>query len=612
MELAIKENEKKADLPVEKLLPEDLHDFLDVFDDNKANQFPESNVWDHKIDMKEEFEPKSFNNYNLTPEEQKELNKFLDEILDKGCIRPSQSSQASPFFFVKKKDGRLRPCQDYWYLNDWTIKNAYHLPLILEIMDKLKGAKYFLKFDIWWGYNNVWIQSGDKWKAAFKTNWGLYEPTVMFFGMCNSLATFQAMMDKIFKKEIKEDLIIVYMDDILAFLKTIDGHKKIELEKAWEYDLYFKAKKCKFRKQKIEYLELVVEEGKLAMDPAKLKGILDWPAPKTVKEVRSFIGFGNFYHHFVKGFSHLAHPLYDLLKKDKKFVWSEECQESFDQLKKWFTEKPVLIMPDHSKPFQIQVDSSLFATGGILTQMDTNGDRHPCAYLSKSLMKEQRNYDTGDRELLAIVRALKEWRHYIQGSGHTTIVLSDHDNLQHFKVPQTIGRWMARWTLYLSEFDIKLVHIPGKKNIQADSLSRRPDLCPQGTDNKDVIVLLEHLFVNLIDMELQKKIANAKNMDYDAAEAIKELLEQGPKEAKKDLMDWEVEEFEGENILFYKEKNYVPIDAELRREIVQRYHNHPTAGHPGELQTFNAVKEHYWWPGLWVFIKNYVQGCGTC
>jgi RNase H-like domain found in reverse transcriptase/Reverse transcriptase (RNA-dependent DNA polymerase) len=228
----------------------------------------------------------------------------------------------------------------------------------------------------------------------------------MFFGMCNSPATFQAMMDKIFKKEIEEDLIIVYINDILAFSKTIDGLKKIKqiiLVKAQEYNLYFKAKKCKFRKPKIKYLELVVEKGKLAMDPAKLKGILDWQAPKTVKEVQSFIGSENFYHCFVKGFFYLAYPLHDLLKKDKKFVWSEECQESFNQLKKRFTEEPVSIMPDHSKPFQIQVGSLLFATGGILTQMDTNGDRHPCTYLSKSLTKEQRNYDTGDRELLAIV-----------------------------------------------------------------------------------------------------------------------------------------------------------------------------------------------------------------
>jgi Reverse transcriptase (RNA-dependent DNA polymerase) len=148
-------------------------------------------------------------------------------------------------------------------------------------------------------------------------------------------------MNEIFKKEIEEDLIIVYMDDILAFSKTIDGLKKIKwiiLEKAQEYDLYFKAKKCEFRKPKIEYLGLVVEKGKLAMDPVKLKGILDWPVPKTVKEVQSFIGFGNFYHHFVKGFFHLAYPLHDLLKKDKEFVWSEECQEYFDQLKKQFTE----------------------------------------------------------------------------------------------------------------------------------------------------------------------------------------------------------------------------------------------------------------------------------
>jgi Reverse transcriptase (RNA-dependent DNA polymerase) len=176
----------------------------------------------------------------------------------------------------------------------------------------------------------------------------------MFFGMCNSPVTFQAMMDKIFKEELEEDLIIVYIDDILAFSKMINGLKKIEqiiLKTAREYDLYFKAKKYEFRKPKIEYLGLVVKEGKLAMDPAKLKGILDWPAPKTVKEVRFLTGFRDFYRHFVKGFSLLAHPLHDLSKKNKKFVWSEECQESFNQLKKQFTEEPVLMMPDHLKPF---------------------------------------------------------------------------------------------------------------------------------------------------------------------------------------------------------------------------------------------------------------------
>jgi hypothetical protein len=244
MELAIKENEKKADLPVENLIPEDLHNFLDVFDDNKANWFPESNMWDHKIDMKEGFEPKAFKN----------LDKFLDEILEKGYIRLSQSPQASPFFFVKK-DGRLRPCQDYRYLNDWTIKNAYLLPLISEIMDKLKGAKYFSKLDVRWGYNNVRIQSGDEWKAAFKANQGLYEPTVMFFRMCNSLATFQAMMDEIFKKEIEENLIIVYMDDILAFSKTIDGLKKIEQKRHKNMTYISKPRSANSENQKLNILD---------------------------------------------------------------------------------------------------------------------------------------------------------------------------------------------------------------------------------------------------------------------------------------------------------------------------------------------------------------------
>src|ERR1700678_3866239 len=169
-ELAAEENKKKEGTPIEKLVPEEYHEYLDVFDEEKANRFPEERSWDHKIEMKEGFEPKSFKSYNLTPEEQVEQDKFIKENLEKGYIRPSQSPMASPFFFVKKKDGKLRPCQDYRYLNDFTIKNAYPLPLISEIMDKLKGAKYFTKLDIRWGYNNVRIKKGDEWKAALKTN----------------------------------------------------------------------------------------------------------------------------------------------------------------------------------------------------------------------------------------------------------------------------------------------------------------------------------------------------------------------------------------------------------------------------------------------------------
>jgi Reverse transcriptase (RNA-dependent DNA polymerase) len=248
-ELAIEENSKKTDKTDEQLVPAEYHEYLNIFSEEKAHRFPESRPWDHKIKMKEGFESKLFKNYNLTLAEQIKLDKFLKENLVKGYIWPSQLPMVSPFFFVSKKDGKLWPCQDYRYLNDWTVKNSYPLPLISEIMDKLKGAKYFTKLDVRWGYNNVRIRKGDKWKAAFKTNKGLFEPTMMFFGMCNSPATFQAMMDDIFMMMIDNRLVIVYMDDILIFPDTEEELERITrlvLKKLREHDLFLKAKNSEF------------------------------------------------------------------------------------------------------------------------------------------------------------------------------------------------------------------------------------------------------------------------------------------------------------------------------------------------------------------------------
>ena len=324
-EFHMKHDEKKKDLPIEEQIPPKYHEYLDLFDEAKAARFPKSRVWDHKIEMKPGFEPKSFKTYNLTPEEQIELDKFLKDNLDKGYIRPSQSPMASPFSYIGKKDSGLRPCQDYRYLNEWTIKNAYPLPLISEIMDKLKGAKYFTKLDVRWGYNNIRIKEGDEWKAAFKTNKGLYEPTVMFFGMCNSPATFQAMMDNTFADMIDEGILIAYMDDILIYADdpaTLEKYTKRVLERLRENDLFLKPKKCEFCKTKIEYLGMVIEQGKISMDPGKVKGILEWPTPTMVKQVRAFLGFGNFYRRFIRKFSDLAKPLNDLLRKDHPFNWT--------------------------------------------------------------------------------------------------------------------------------------------------------------------------------------------------------------------------------------------------------------------------------------------------
>jgi hypothetical protein len=217
---------------------------------------------------------------------------------------------------------------------------------------------------------------------------------------------------------------------------------------------------------------MVIEKGKILMDPGKLKGIRDWPTPTTVKQVRGFLGFGNFYRRFIRGFSEIAKPLNDLLKKDRKFDWTTDCQQAFDTLRQRFTEELVLLMPDQTKPFQIECNTSKYASGAVLTQLDTNGARHPCGFISKTFSPAERNYEIYDRELLAIIRALEEWRHYIQGSPHTTIILSDHKNLTYYRDARKLNRRQARWSLYLIEFDVQLIHTAGPKMVQSDTLSR--------------------------------------------------------------------------------------------------------------------------------------------
>ena len=266
---------------------------------------------------------------------------------------------------------------------------------------------------------------------------------VMFFGMCNSPATFQAMMDNIFEDLIEEGILIIYMDDMFLSAKTkeqLRENTKRVLQQLMENDLYLKPKKYEFCKEKIKWLGMVIQEGKITMDPGKLKGIQDWLAPMTVKQVQGFLGFGNFYQRFIQGFSEIAQPLNKLLKKDRKFEWTTECQQAFDDLKTRFTSGPVLVMPDQMKPFQIKCDASKYVLGAVLTQLDSNGDRHPCAFISKTFSPAQRNYKIYDQELLAIIQALKEWRHYNQGSPHTTIVFSDHKNLTYFREARKLNQ----------------------------------------------------------------------------------------------------------------------------------------------------------------------------
>ena len=388
-------NQPASKASLEDLVPSYALAFRDVFEKESFDSLPDHREWDHAIELTGEAKSIHRKLYPLSPVEQSELDKFLEENLSSGRIRPSKSPMAAPFFFVKKKDGSLRPVQDYRYLNSITVKNKYPLPLVDDLIHQLKGARFFTKLDVRWGYNNIRIRPGDEWKAAFRTNRGMFEPLVMFFGLTNSPATFQTMMNDIFADLIRDGNVCIYMDDILIFGQTREEVRRITkavLARLREHRLYLKAEKCEFEKEQIEYLGLIISHNSVSMDPAKVAAVVDWPTPKNVRDVQSFLGFANFYRHFIEGFSRDARALFDLTKKDTPFAWTPECASAFAALKERIISAPVLTLPNDRQPFRIKADSSDFASGGVLQQLsEDDGKWHPVAFLSKSLSAVERN-----------------------------------------------------------------------------------------------------------------------------------------------------------------------------------------------------------------------------
>ena len=614
----VKKDEPKKSF--EELVPNQYHGFRKVFDKQAFDKLPERKPWDHAIELKPGSEPNKCKIYPLSPNEQKELDAFLDENLKSGRIKPSKSPMASPVFFIKKKDGTLRLVQDYRKLNDMTIKNAYPLPLISDIISKLKKAKYFTKLDVRWGYNNVRIKDGDEWKAAFRTNRGLYEPLVMFFGLTNSPATFQTMMNDLFVELIDEGVVIVYMDDILIFTETLDHHREIVtrvLQILADNNLFLKAEKCEFERLKIEYLGLIISQGQIEMDPVKIEGVAKWPEPKNVTNVQSFLGFTNFYRRFIEDYAKIARPLHDLTKKNIVWTWGEREADAFLALKHKVTSAPILTFPDDHKPYKVEADSSNYATGAVLSQMGNDGKWHPVAYLSKSLNSVERNYEIHDKELLAIIRALEEWRHYLEGAEHKFEIWTDHKNLEYFKTTKKLNRRQARWSLYLSRFDFALYHRPGKSSGKPDALSRRSDHGKGESDNENVTLLKPeyfqiqalrqgHVLLEGAETDLLRQIRNAKVFDEQVVKAVKQLKTSSSK--KIEGQEWEEEQ----GLILYRGKVYVPQDADLRRQIIAVHHDSPVAGHPGKWKTIELVSRNYWWPGLSRQVALYTKTCDRC
>ncbi|WVZ70587.1 hypothetical protein U9M48_019242 [Paspalum notatum var. saurae] len=384
-----------------------VSDFPDVFSEELPRLPPDRDV-EFAIELVPGTAPVSRRPYRMAPDELKELKVQLQEQLDKGFIRPSSSPWGCPALFVEKKDqGGKRLCVDYRSLNAVTIKNKYPLPHIDILFDQLAGAKVFSKIDLRSGYYQIKIREEDIPKTAFSTRYGLYEYLVMSFGLTNAPAFFMYMMNSVFMNEL-DKFVVVFIDDILIYSKSKEEHKehlRIVLNRLREHKLYAKFSKRAFWLKEVSFLGHILSKKGVAVDPSKVKDVLNWKQPETVTEIRSFLSLADYYRRFIKDFSKTAKPMTSLTKKNAKYVWSSNCEEAFQTLKKLLTSAPVLAQSDVTKPFDVYCDASGNGLSCVLMQ-----EGRVIAYASRQLRKHEANYPTQD-QIIATQRQDKGMAH---------------------------------------------------------------------------------------------------------------------------------------------------------------------------------------------------------
>ena len=475
------------DLPMPDEL---LSTYAKLFDPKATNALPYHRPQDCIIELLPDAQPVYGRVYNLTPEEDIQMKEFVNKNLRSGFIQKSSSPYGAPCFFTKKKSGSLRLCVDYRALNKITKKDRNPLPLISDILRSLCKAVVFTALDLKGAYNLLRIKAGEEEKTAFLTKYGQYEFLVMPFGLTNAPAQFQKFMNELFRGKIGQ-YVVVYLDDIVIYSESDADHwdhVRAVLDILLQNNLFCAREKCFFGKRSLTFLGYEISASGVNMDTKKISSVLDWPIPKSVKEIQTFLGFTNFYRRLIKNYASLAAPLTSLLKLTASF--EDFDVKTFLTLKSCFAEPAFLAHPNESKPFIVETDASDFALGAILSQYDDCQVLRPIAFYSRQFTPAELNYEVYDKELLAIHAAFKEWRHFLQGGHHQTSVLSDHHSLQYFMTSKQLTRRQARWSLFLNEFNFVLSHRPGTMNGKPDGLSRRPDWTSHAAGEKDNFIQL--------------------------------------------------------------------------------------------------------------------------
>ncbi|KAG7568324.1 Integrase catalytic core [Arabidopsis thaliana x Arabidopsis arenosa] len=556
-----------------------LDQYKDIFPEEIPPGLPPIRGIEHQIDLVPGSALPNKPAYRMNPEESKELEKQVRDLMEKGYIRESLSPCAVPVLLVPKKDGTWRMCVDCRAINNITIKYRHPIPRLDDMLDELSGATIFSKVDLRSGYHQVRMREGDEWKTAFKTKQGLYEWLVMPFGLTNAPSTFMRLMNQVLRSFIGK-FVVVYFDDILIYSKCYSDHVQhleLILKALRKEGLYANLKKCTFCTDKCVFLGFVVSKHGLQVDEEKIKAIREWPTPTSIGHVRSFHGLASFYRRFVRDFSTVAAPMTAVIKKNVPFSWGEAQDQSFNTLKERLTQAPVLALPDFEVMFEVECDASGLGIGAVLHQR-----KRPVAFFSEKLSGAALNYPTYDKELYALVRALETWQHYLLSKEF--IIHTDHETLKHLKGQTSLKRRHAKWLEFIETFPYVIKYKKGKENVVADALSRR--------------------YALIATME-------AKVMGF---EHIKEMYKDDPElgECYKDHGKGLYKAFYLQDGFLFKDKRLCIPQGSMRDLILSEAHGGGLMGHFGVDKTLAVVMEHFFWPHLKKDVERFCARCIVC
>lgn len=563
-----------------------------------------TNAAEHRIDLTTGTTPKS-HAYRLPEAHLKFVREEIDRMLNIGVVSPSKSPMSAPIVLVKKKDGTLRFCVDYRKLNAITQKDVYPLPRIDDILAKLSGNIFFSTFDADSGFWQISIRPEDRAKTAFTSPFGLFEFNRMPFGLCNAPATFQRLMDVVLSGLLWRTC-LVYMDDIIVFGRSFEEHMDNltqVLDALRAANITLKPSKCKLFCEEIQFLGHVVSAEGVATDPQKVSKIKDMPAPRNAHEVRIFTGLTGYYRKFIKDYATIAEPLNRLLRKEGEWHWDTEQQQAVDELKKRLTEAPILAFPDFSLPFVLFTDASNHGVGAVLSQIQ-NGREVVICYYSRTLNPAERNYSTTERECLAIVDAVKNFRYYLIGRRFEVVV--DHHSLRWLKTVGDNSQRLARWSLQLQEFDYDVTYRPGKQHSNSDALSRLTgevvnmvstisDFREEQSKDPMLRCYIEYL--------TKKTLPPDELLRQDVIKACRELT-------VIDGLLFRIWYPQGRRSSEPKSQLVVPLTMYAR--VIEEHHDSSIAGHLGFFKTYERIRERYFWDHMLQDIATWISTCEQC